>query len=163
MNELYFFAFDAVPGNNRKNVIFLELVPTKGQPQNSPESKTHNTQLFTGLRERHKWEKSEEKIDCHHQDSNQGPSLEASDALTTELRCSHHPSRDRSTFSSDFVTHTSCECTQYRRVETNSTYGHTLEAVGQQHALLRHPVKQKHRGDKHTILDDTGFVQILSY
>ena len=29
--------------------------------------------------------KSEEIIDCHHQDSNQGPSLEASDALTTEL------------------------------------------------------------------------------
>ena len=41
-----------------------------------------------GLRERHKREKSEEKIDFHHQDSNQGPSLIASDALTTELRCS---------------------------------------------------------------------------
>ena len=27
------------------------------------------------------------KSDCPHQDSNQGPSLEASDALTTELRC----------------------------------------------------------------------------
>ena len=41
--------------------------------------------LLTGLRERDKREKSEEKIDCHHQDSNQGPSLVASDALTTEL------------------------------------------------------------------------------
>ena len=29
--------------------------------------------------------KSEENIDCHHQDSNQGPSLEASGTLTTEL------------------------------------------------------------------------------
>ena len=63
-------------------------------------------------RERDKREKSEEKIDCHHQDSNQGPSLVASDALTTELWCSRHPSRGRSTFSSDFVTHTSCESTQ---------------------------------------------------
>ena len=27
--------------------------------------------------------KPEENIDCHHQDSNQGRSLEASDALTT--------------------------------------------------------------------------------
>ena len=44
--------------------------------------------MFTGLRERHKRGKSEEKIDCHHQDSNQGPSLVASDALTTELWCS---------------------------------------------------------------------------
>ena len=41
--------------------------------------------VFTGLRERRKREKSEERIDCHHQDSNQEPSLEASDALTTEL------------------------------------------------------------------------------
>ena len=63
--------------------------------------------ILTGLRERDKREKSEEKIDCHHQDSNQGPSLVASDALTTELWCSRHPSRGRSTFSSDFVTHTS--------------------------------------------------------
>ena len=39
--------------------------------------------MLTGLRERDKREKSEEKIDCHHQDSNQGPSLVASDALTT--------------------------------------------------------------------------------
>ena len=62
---------------------------------------------FTGWRERHKPEKSEEKIDCHHQDSKQGPSLVASDALTTELWCSRHPSRDNSTFSSDFVTHVS--------------------------------------------------------
>ena len=31
--------------------------------------------ILTGLRERDKREKSEEKIDCHHQDSNQGPSL----------------------------------------------------------------------------------------
>ena len=68
--------------------------------------------ILTGLRERDKREKSEEKIDWHHQDSNQGPSLVASDALTTELWCSRHPSRDRSTFSSDFVTHTSCESTQ---------------------------------------------------
>ena len=60
--------------------------------------------IFTSLRERDKREKSEEKIDCHHQDSNQGPSLVASDALTTELWCSRHPSRDCSTFSSDFVT-----------------------------------------------------------
>ena len=37
--------------------------------------------FLTGLRERDKREKSEEKIDCHHQDSNQGPSLVASDAL----------------------------------------------------------------------------------
>ena len=59
--------------------------------------------IFTGLRERDKREKSEEKIDCHHQDSNQGPSLVASDALTTELWCSRHPSRGRSTFSSDFI------------------------------------------------------------
>ena len=44
--------------------------------------------LLTGLRERDKREKSEEKIDCHHQDLNQGPSLVASDALTTELWCS---------------------------------------------------------------------------
>ena len=66
--------------------------------------------FFTSLRERDKREKSEEKIDCHHQDSNQGPSLVASDALTTELWCSRHPSRDCSTFSSDFVTHTSCVC-----------------------------------------------------
>ena len=64
------------------------------------------------MRERDKREKSEEKIDCHHQDSNQGPSLVASDALTTELWCSRHPSRDCSTFSSDFVAHTSCESTQ---------------------------------------------------
>ena len=68
--------------------------------------------ILTGLRERDKREKSEEKIDCHHQDSNQGPSLAASDALTTELWCSRHPSRGRSTFSSDFVTHTSYESTQ---------------------------------------------------
>ena len=68
--------------------------------------------ILTGLRERDKREKSEEKIDCHHQDSNQGPSLVASDALTTELWCSRHPSRGRSTFSSDFMTHTSCESTQ---------------------------------------------------
>ena len=68
--------------------------------------------ILTGLRERDKREKSEEKIDCHHQDTNQGPSLVASDALTTELWCSRHPSRDCSTFSSDFVTHTSCESTQ---------------------------------------------------
>ena len=34
--------------------------------------------VLTGLRERDKREKSEEKIDCHHQDSNQGPSLVAS-------------------------------------------------------------------------------------
>ena len=68
--------------------------------------------FLSGLRERDKREKSEEKIDCHHQDSNQGHSLVASDALTTELWCSRHPSRDRSTFSSDFVTHTSCESTQ---------------------------------------------------
>ena len=68
--------------------------------------------LLTSLRERDKREKSEEKIDCHHQDSNQGPSLVASDALTTELWCSRYPSRGRSTFSSDFVTHTSCESTQ---------------------------------------------------
>ena len=68
--------------------------------------------ILTGLRERDKREKSEEKIDCHHQDSNQGPSLVASDALTTELWCSRHPSRGRSTFFSDFVTHTSCESTQ---------------------------------------------------
>ena len=40
--------------------------------------------IYTSLRERDKREKSEEKIDCHHQDSNQGPSLVASDALTTE-------------------------------------------------------------------------------
>ena len=61
--------------------------------------------IFTSLRERDKREKSEEKIDCHHQDSNQGPLLVASDALTTEtLWCSRHPSRDCSTFSSDFVT-----------------------------------------------------------
>ena len=46
--------------------------------------------------------KSLKKIDCYHQDSNQGPSLVASDALTTELWCSCHPSRDRSTFSSDY-------------------------------------------------------------
>ena len=46
--------------------------------------------IITGLRERDKREKSEEKIDCHHQDSNQGPSLVASDALTTELWCSRH-------------------------------------------------------------------------
>ena len=71
-----------------------------------------SNKIFTGLRETHKREKSEEKIDCHHQDSNQGPSLVASDALTTELWCSRHPSRDRSTFSSDFVTHTSCESAQ---------------------------------------------------
>ena len=44
--------------------------------------------LFASSRERHKREKSEEKIDCHHQDSNQGPSLVATDALTTELWCS---------------------------------------------------------------------------
>ena len=56
--------------------------------------------IFTSLRERDKREKSEEKIDCHHQDLNQGPSLVASDALTTELWCSRHPSRDCSTFSS---------------------------------------------------------------
>ena len=65
--------------------------------------------IYTSLGERDKREKSEEKIDCHHQDSNQGPSLVASDTLTTELWCSRHPSRDCSTFSSDFVTHTSCE------------------------------------------------------
>ena len=71
------------------------------------------THVFTGLRERRKREKSEEKIDCHHQDSNKGPSLVASDALTTELWCSSYPSRDRrSEFFSDFVTHTSCESTQ---------------------------------------------------
>ena len=52
-------------------------------------------------------EKSEERMDCHHQDSNQGPSLVPSVALTTELWLSRHPSRGRSTFSSDFVTHTS--------------------------------------------------------
>ena len=51
------------------------------------------------------WEREKsEKIDCHQQDSNQGPSLEASDALTSELWCSCHPSRDRSTISPDFVT-----------------------------------------------------------
>ena len=71
-----------------------------------------NNNIKTGLRERDKREKSEEEIDCHHQDSNQGPSLVASDALTTELWCTRHPSRGRSTFSSDFVTHTSCESTQ---------------------------------------------------
>ena len=43
---------------------------------------------------RDKREKSEEKIDCHHQDSNQGPSLVASDALTTELWCSLVSSED---------------------------------------------------------------------
>ena len=32
--------------------------------------------MFTGLRERCKREKSEGKIDCHHQNSNPGPSLE---------------------------------------------------------------------------------------
>ena len=68
--------------------------------------------ISTGLRERHKREKSEQIIDCHHQDSNHGPSLVAGDALTAELWYSRHPSRDRSTFSSDFVTHTSCESTQ---------------------------------------------------
>ena len=47
--------------------------------------------ILTGLRERDKRERSEEKIDCHHQGSNQGPSLVASDALTTELWCSRHP------------------------------------------------------------------------
>ena len=46
--------------------------------------------LLTGLRERDNREKSEEKIDCHHQDLNQRPSLVASDALTTELWCSRH-------------------------------------------------------------------------
>ena len=64
--------------------------------------------MLTGLRERDKRERSEEKIDCHHQDSNHGPSPVASDALTTELRCSRQPSN----IFSDFVTHTSCESTQ---------------------------------------------------
>ena len=54
--------------------------------------------LLISLRGYANGKKSEEKL-THHQDSNQGPSLEASDALTTELWCSCHPSRDRSTFS----------------------------------------------------------------
>ena len=41
--------------------------------------------IFTSLRERDEREKSEEKIDCHHQDSNQGPSLVANDALTINV------------------------------------------------------------------------------
>ena len=84
--------------------------------------------IFTSLRERDKREKSEEKIDCHHQDSNQGPSLVASDALTTELWCSRHPSRDCSTFSSDFVTHTSCESTQAGGTQP-SLYPHTSRTL----------------------------------
>ena len=84
--------------------------------------------IFTSLRERDKREKSEEKIDCHHQDSNQGPSLVASNALTTELWCSRHPSRDCSTFSSDFVTHTSCESTQAGGTQP-SLYPHTSRTL----------------------------------
>ena len=80
------------------------------------------------LRERDKREKSEEKIDCHDQDSIQGPSLVASHALTTELWCSRHPSRDRSTFSSDFVTHTSCESTQAGGTQP-PLYTHTSRTV----------------------------------
>ena len=49
-----------------------------------------DTYGFIGLRERCKRERSEEEIDCHHQDSNQGRSLEADAALTTELWCSCH-------------------------------------------------------------------------
>ena len=37
--------------------------------------------IFISLWESCKWDKSEEKVDCHHQDSNQGPSLMTSDAL----------------------------------------------------------------------------------
>ena len=84
--------------------------------------------IFTSLRERDKREKSEEKIDRHHQDSNQGPSLAASDALTTELWCSRHPSRGCSTFSSDFVTHTSCESTQAGGTQP-SLYPHTSRTL----------------------------------
>ena len=45
---------------------------------------SYYNKILISLRERHKREKSEEKIDCHHQDSNQGPSLVPSDALNTE-------------------------------------------------------------------------------
>ena len=45
------------------------------------------SKTFTGLRERRKRGKSEEKIDCHHQNSDQGSLLVASDALATELWC----------------------------------------------------------------------------
>ena len=73
-------------------------------------SHTHE-HTSSAQRVRHKQEQSEEEIDCHHQDSNQGPSLVASDAVTTELWCRHHPSRDRLKFSSDIVSHTLCEST----------------------------------------------------
>ena len=83
----------------------MEIFPGGSGLSPSKEVNKGEIIILTGLRERDKREKSEEKIYCHQQDSNQGPSLVASDALTTELWCSRHPSRGRSTFSSDFVTH----------------------------------------------------------
>ena len=66
-----------------------------------------------------KFEQCEEQIDCHHEDSNQGPLLVASDAVTTELWCRRHPSRDCPAFSSDFVPHTLCESTPVDVTQTS--------------------------------------------
>ena len=110
--------------------------------------------ILTGLREGDKREMSEEKIDCHHQDSNQGPSLVASDALTTELWCSRHPSRGRSTFSSDFVTHTSCESTQAGGTQP-SLLTHTLHVQTSTRGAPSHKILTGLReGDKREMSEE---------
>ena len=104
----------------------LVLIATLSSPRISASVvMTSYDEVLTGFEgKRQKKRQKRQKIDRHHQDSNQGPSLVASDALTTELWCSRHPSRDRSTFSSDFVTHTSCESTQAGGTQP-SLYPHT--------------------------------------